>query len=68
MRYLFEVGCGLSVFINTIFCGSCKDTISNGLRRTKLRHGNLIPWHKPISRALAWVLDTVVPDHLEPKD
>jgi len=68
MQYLFEVGCGLSVFINTIFRGSCNDTISNRLRKTKLNHANLIPWRKPISKTLAWGLDTVAPDHLEPRD
>lgn len=68
MKYLLEVGYGLSIFINTIFRGSCKDTISNRLRKTKLKHANLIPWRKPVSKTLAWTLDTVVPDHLEPKD
>lgn len=68
MRYLFEIGCGFSVFVNTIFGGSYTDTVSGGLRKVKLEHAGLIPWSRPIPRILAWLLDTVVPDHLEHKD
>ena len=68
MRYLFEIGCGLSVFVNTIFGGSCRDTVSDRLRKAKLEHAGLIPWSRPIPKTLAWVLDTVAPDHLEHKN
>jgi hypothetical protein len=64
MGYLFEVSCGLSIFINTIFGGNRKDTISNRLRKTKVKYGGTIPWQKPISKVIALILDTILPNHL----
>jgi hypothetical protein len=64
MGYLFEVGCGFSIFINTIFGGSHKDTISNKLRKTKSKYNNTIPWSKPISKILAYILNIITPNHL----
>jgi len=65
--YLWEVACGLSVFVNTICGGSCKSTISSRLRSVKLKHAGIIPWSKPISKISIWVVDIVVPYHLKQK-
>jgi len=63
--YLWEVACGLSVFLNTVCGGNHKSTISNRLRSVKLEYAGTIPWSKPISKISIWVVDIVVPNHLK---
>jgi hypothetical protein len=65
MGYLFEVGCGLSILLNTISGGSHKNTISAKLRKTKIKYDGIIPWRKPISKIVAFILDTMLPSHLK---
>ena len=65
MRYLFEIGCGLSVLLNTISGGSYIDTVSTKLRKTKAKYNGIIPWQKPISKMMTFILDTILPNHLK---
>jgi len=65
MNYFSEVGCGFSVFLNTICGGSYKETLSARLRLMKLKYANNIPWSKPISKIFIWIIDVIAPNHLK---
>lgn len=65
MGYFFEIGCGFSIFLNTISGGSHKNTISGKLRKIKVEHNGIIPWRYPISKIMAFILNNIFPDHLK---
>lgn len=48
---------------NTIFGGDPDETISSRLGKLKIRHGGKIPWHRPLSKIVDWVLDKIDPQH-----
>jgi hypothetical protein len=62
-RYLYNLCYSIDQFCNTVLGGDPDETISSRLGKLRRRNSGVIPWSRPVSRAVASLLDALDPGH-----
>jgi hypothetical protein len=62
-RYLYNLCYSIDQFCNTVLGGDPDETISSRLGKLRRRNSGVIPWSRPVSRAVAALLDALDPGH-----
>ena len=62
-RYLYNLCYSIDQFCNTVLGGDPDETISSRLGKLRRRNLGVIPWSRPVSRAVAALLDALDPGH-----
>lgn len=62
-RYLLNILISIDQFGNTLLGGDPDETISSRLGKLKSRNGGRIPWTRPLSKLIDWILDKIDPNH-----
>ncbi len=63
-RWGLNVLIGVDQLGNALLMGDPDETISSRLGKMKRRHGGRIPWHRPLSKTIAWGLGKLDPGHV----
>tara|TARA_Y100000310_G_scaffold337230_1_gene423797 strand:- start:125 stop:385 length:261 start_codon:yes stop_codon:yes gene_type:complete len=62
-KYIFNVLLGLDQLGNAALGGDPDETISSRLGKLKRRHDGTLPWYRPISGLVDFLLDRIDPNH-----
>ena len=63
MKYLMNILISVDQLGNAFLGGDPDETISSRLGKLKVRHSGTIPWSRPISRMVDYMLDWLDPNH-----
>ena len=61
--YTLNVLLGIDRFLNALFGGDPRETISSRLGKLELYYKGDIPWSRPIYKSIAWLCDHVQDNH-----
>jgi len=62
-QYIINVLLGIDQLGNAILGGDPDETISSRLGKLKVRHSGTIPWYRPVSGLVDYLLDKIDPNH-----
>lgn len=62
-RYLLNILISLDQLGNSLLLGDPDETVSSRLGRIKRKWGGRIPWSRPVSKVVDWLLDRIDPNH-----
>lgn len=62
-RWALNVLLALDQLLSAVTFGDYEETVSSRLGKLKRAHGGTIPWRRPVSKSLDWVLDKIDPNH-----
>ena len=62
-RWAINILLGIDQLGNCILGGDPDETISSRLGKLKRKHGGRIPWSRPVSKVIDFLLEKIDPNH-----
>ena len=62
-QYILNLLLSIDQLGNSVLGGDPDETISSRLGKLKVRHGGTIPWYRPVSGLVDYLLDKIDPNH-----